>query len=84
VKGNRRTVWPSLSILARILEVLRVNDSVTKTELSQKSGINYSRLRKVLEWMEGRHIIELKVQNQKIMVELTKVGTDLARILLEE
>lgn len=82
MNAARGNIWPSLRITARILEILRDSGSLTKTELSQKSGINYSRLRRHLDWLEEKGVVEMKVRRHKIIVDLTKTGKEFTSVML--
>jgi len=80
VKESRR-FFPSFRVLTRLLDTLLEEDAATKTILSQKSGINYTRLLKHLDWMEEKGIIELGVRRHKVIIRLTKDGRAFAAML---
>ena len=82
MNATRGSLWPSLKTTAKILKVLRDGGFLTKTDLSQRSGINYSRLRMYLDWLEDRGVIDMKVERHKIIVGLTKTGMEFASVLL--
>ena len=82
MKEDRRGFSPSFTIIIRILKVLHDNEPLTKTLLAQKSGINYSRLLKHLDWLEERHIVELAVHRHKVIVKLTRTGREFGKIIL--
>jgi predicted transcriptional regulator len=72
---------PSLRILSRILGEL-LDNSVTKTELSQRSRVNYTRFLKHLDWLDERRLVELSVERHKVIVRLTRRGREFALTLL--
>jgi predicted transcriptional regulator len=82
VKEGRKHFEPSFRILLRVLEMLLDVGSISKTELSQKAGINYSRLLRHLDWLVERKIAELTVERHKITIRLTQRGKQLASILI--
>ena len=74
---------PSIDILSRIMKVLLENNSVGKTNLSQKANVNYVRLSKHLKWLEKRNLVELVIEDSKIGIILTESGRKFALTLTD-
>lgn len=45
--------------------------------------MNYARLLKHLDWLEEKHIVELAVEKRKVIVRLTRSGSEVASVLLD-
>lgn len=71
-----------MKIMTRVLQVLLEKNSIQRTDLSELANINYVRLTKHIEWFERKSFVELMVENKKMNVQLTTVGRDFAKKLL--
>jgi predicted transcriptional regulator len=78
-----RRFKPSIDILSRIMKVLLENHSTGKTNLSQRTNVNYVRLSKHLKWLEKRNLVELVVEEDKIVIILTESGRKFALTLTD-
>jgi predicted transcriptional regulator len=72
---------PSIKILRRILKVILEKSYIGKTSLSVESNINYVKLLKYLEWMEGKQLVKFMDHNDKSCVTLSQKGREFSSIL---
>lgn len=71
-----------MKIMTRVLQVLLEKNSIQRTDLSKLANLNYVRLTKHIEWFERKSFVELMVESKKMNVQLTPVGRDFAKKLL--
>lgn len=73
---------PSMKSLLRIFRVLE-NGARGKTQLSQDTNLNYSRLAKHVLWMEKKGLAKSTIKDNKINVVLTKSGQEFSYTIAE-
>ena len=76
VKPRKKGFEPSFGVISRVLRTLLDVNSASKTELSQKTGVNYSRFLKHLDWLADKKIVALTVERHKVAITLTQRGRD--------
>ncbi|WP_075054455.1 winged helix-turn-helix transcriptional regulator [Nitrososphaera viennensis] len=81
MKRDRRNFYPSLRVISKILRILLENPTITRTDLCQKAGLNYSRFLNHLDWLGQKGIIELKLDSCRVVVTLTKNGREFTMML---
>jgi len=74
---------PSMKSLLRIFKVLTENGAKGKTQLSQDTRLNYSRLAKHVLWMEKKGLAKSTIKDSKINVVLTKSGQEFSYMIAE-
>lgn len=77
IKGNSG-FEPSMKILPRIMKIILVNNSLTRTTLAQVTNLNYARLCKYVVWLEKKSFIEFAIQDGKLTINLTESGREFA------
>lgn len=70
-------ITPNMTVLRRMMEYLMQN-SAGRTKLSQAANVHYHRLSRYLSWLEGRHYVELGLEDDKVIVRLTQEGREFA------
>ena len=70
-----------MKTLMRIVKFMTENESEGKTQLALDTKLNYARLAKHIVWMEKKGLVESTVENNKILISLTKHGKDFAKII---
>jgi predicted transcriptional regulator len=68
------TFEPSMKMVIRIIDTIAKEGAKTKTDLSQDTSLNYTRLVKHVMWMEKKGLVESSVTNSRIKVNLTDKG----------
>jgi len=71
---------PSLTVLKRIFLVLQEENSVTRTALSQKANLQYSRLAEHLKWLEANQLVRSIVEDGRVKITFTNAGREFAKI----
>lgn len=82
-KKLARSFEPNMKTLSTILEVLTVNGSKGKTDLSFGITLSYTRLAKHIVWMEKKGLVKSTVDTSEINVGLTKKGKIFTSTILD-
>ena len=67
---------PSVRVLVKILQTLKNNKSIGKTELAELIKTNHSRVTKNIDWLERKEMIKSIIEENKIHLILTDLGND--------
>ncbi len=73
---------PSLNVLQRVFLVLNEEGSTTRTALSQKANLHYTRLANHLKWLESKEIVQAFYEDGRVRIGYTERGRQFATILM--
>jgi len=70
-------------LVRKITQVLLDKSEIGRTELSQATNVNYTRLMEQLSWLEQKQYVELAISGRRVVIRLTEKGRDYSTKLLE-
>lgn len=78
---------PSVATLKRMMKVVLEENAITRTELSLKANVHYTRLVRHLYWLQQKRYVVFEIgddrkEEQKMVVKLTEKGREFGNALL--
>jgi predicted transcriptional regulator len=75
------TFEPRTKTLSRILKTIIDHGPESKSTLSFDTNLNYARLAKHIVWLEKKGLVESKIKDSTIKIDLTEKGKLFASII---